>query len=221
MKNPYPSDSVASWSSASTRCPASRTSPTRSTGGSWSCRLTKCFTGHERKYIKSDYLARPEVLRYVLYRVLNMNHYELSNPAACQAMMQEYQQYNDPVRQFFADMEARLVWDAVPFEFLFDLYKAWFARNNPSGSLPGRNTFIKDLSAAVSHSAIWCVTGQVRTGNRMDKPEPLILEYKLEEWMNPNATASSNPDVVATTNPKSRIRGLLRISSTRGTKQAG
>ena len=39
--------------------------------------FTKCFTGKERKYIKNDYLQRPEVLEYVMYKVLNMNYYEM------------------------------------------------------------------------------------------------------------------------------------------------
>ena len=47
--------------------------------------FTKCFTGEERKYIKQDYLKRTEVLEYVLYRVLNMNYYELDTPQTCQA----------------------------------------------------------------------------------------------------------------------------------------
>ena len=175
----------------------------------------KCFTGHERKYIKSDYLARPEVLRYVLYRVLNMTHYELSEPAACKAILQEYKEFNDPVRQFFADVESRLVWDVVPFDFLFDLYKAWFAKNNPSGSMPGRNTFIKDVSAAALHSPIWCRPPvQIRTAKRMEKPEPLIVEYKLDDWMNPTASATSNPDLIARVHEtRTRVRGLLRISA--------
>ena len=62
--------------------------------------FTKCFTGVERKYIKEDYLARKEVLEYVLYKVLNMNYYELSNPAACVRMMEEFRIYNGPVELF-------------------------------------------------------------------------------------------------------------------------
>lgn len=42
----------------------------------------KCFTGVEKKYIKADYLHRPEVLEYVMFKVLNMNYYSFSEPAA-------------------------------------------------------------------------------------------------------------------------------------------
>ena len=173
--------------------------------------FTKCFTGRERKYIKNDYLRRPEVLRYVLYRVLNMDHYELSNPAACQAILQEYKAYNDPVRQFFQDVEARFAWNALPFEFLYDLYKAWFSRYNPSGTPQGRNTFQKEIAAAAKGSTMWYAPDvRFRTKHMMDAPEPMIVEFNLTNWMNPNASASSNPDVLARTCPKDRYRGLLR-----------
>lgn len=45
--------------------------------------FTKCFTGAERKYIKQDYLKRKDVLEYVLWKVLNMDYYELPIPKAC------------------------------------------------------------------------------------------------------------------------------------------
>ena len=56
----------------------------------------KCFTGQERRYIKNDYLHRKEVLEYVLYRVLNMNYYTLSEPEACKLALEEYKEFNDP-----------------------------------------------------------------------------------------------------------------------------
>lgn len=62
--------------------------------------FTKCFTGAERKYIKQDYLKRTEVLEYVLYKVLNMNYYELSTPDVCKDALEEYKEFNDPILQF-------------------------------------------------------------------------------------------------------------------------
>ena len=173
--------------------------------------FTKCFTGRERKYIKNDYLRRPEVLQYVLYRVLNMDFYELDNPAACQAVLQEYKELNDPVRQFFQDVETRFAWQALPFEFIYDLYKGWSSKYNPSGMVLGRNNFQKALLNVVRGSTIWYAPGvQFRTKKMMDAPEPMIIEYNLKDWMNPVATASSNPDVIAKTKPRPAYRGLLR-----------
>lgn len=59
-----------------------------------------CFTGAERKYIKQDYIARKEVLEYVLYRVLNMDYYELGEPDECKALMSEFKADNNPVITF-------------------------------------------------------------------------------------------------------------------------
>lgn len=77
--------------------------------------FTKCFTGVERKYIKDDYIHRKDVLEYVVYKVLNMNYYELDNPKACQKALTEYRDFNDPVRQFMSEIMEQLVWDAVLF----------------------------------------------------------------------------------------------------------
>ena len=66
--------------------------------------FTKCFTGVERKYIKQDYLHRQDVLEYVLHKVLHMDYYELDVPASCQQALNEYKEFNDPVRQFVSDI---------------------------------------------------------------------------------------------------------------------
>ena len=73
-----------------------------------------------------------------------------TGPIACQQVLQEYKEYNDPVRQFFQEMEFSFTWSLLPFQFLYDLYKAWFARNNPKGSIQGRNTFIKEFESDLS-----------------------------------------------------------------------
>lgn len=173
--------------------------------------FTKCFTGKERKYIKEDYLGRKEVLEYVLYRVLHMHYYELSNPQACQQVLQEYKEYNDPVRQFFHEMEFAFVWNLLPFQFLYDLYKSWFARNNPRGSIQGRNTFIKELERVTKTSKIWeyhNTNDTIRTCNRMDDPEPMILQYDLEYWKNPEYVGS-NTNIITKTKYKDAYHGGL------------
>lgn len=174
----------------------------------------KCFTGRERKYIKSDYLHRQEVLEYVMYKVLHMDYYSLSEPAACKAVLAEYKEFNDPIRAFFEELADRFSWDFVPFEFAYDLYKAWFLENSPSGSIQGRNTFIKDLTNIVnSTSQDWTVDRNkmpVRPQGRMDWPEPLIAEYRLIKWLNPVYTGG---DWEKRCLPplKSSYRGLERV----------
>lgn len=172
----------------------------------------KCFTGAERRYIKDDYLSRPEVLEYVLFKVLNTNYYELSEPDSCRLMLEDVKESNDPVRQFVVDMLPQCVWDILPFDFLHDLYKVWFSKVNPGGSPLGRNTFIRELLAAIEGNPDWeCQDKkkQITTKKLMDKPEPLIAKYGLVDWMNPNY---KGPDVNQICRPKLSYsyRGLER-----------
>lgn len=174
--------------------------------------MTKCFTGRERKYIKSDYLHRKDVLEYVIFRVLNMNYYTLSEPSACKDILSEYKEFNDPVRQFWNEFKDKFVWDLLPFKFLYDLYKAWFKRNAPSGTVLGKNTFIHDLIAILSPDDGWQYQGKsaIWTGSRMDTPEPLIKEYDLVEWTN-NIYRGENPDMKCRPAPLApNYRGLVR-----------
>ena len=157
----------------------------------------KCFTGQERKYIKGSYLHRTDVLQYVLYKVLHMNHYVLSEPKACQEALAEYKQFNDPVRQFAEEILPLCAWDLLPFSFLYDLYRAWMKRNAPSGGVQGRNTFINDLLTVLPSIPDWACPDRrkaIRPQGKMDWPEPLIAEYGLDAWANPVPQTPSAPN---------------------------
>ena len=149
--------------------------------------FSKCFTGHERKYIKDDYLCQPDVLEYVLWRVLNMDYYELPNPTACQALMGEYKQTNDPLRQFADEILPQLVWDAVPLKYMHDLYTGWLKQAYPGGHPLGKQTFNTSLQQLLTEYPDWTYNkGQVYIGTRMSRPEPLSLQYGLNYWQNQN-----------------------------------
>lgn len=172
----------------------------------------KCFTGHERTYIKSDYLHRKEVLEYVLFKVLNMDFYELSEPASCRSALEEYKDFNDPVRQFCDEMFDSFVWDMLPFSFLYDLFKAWFRKNSPNGTIQGKNTFIADILNILDNYPDWYCTGRsnpLRPGKRMNKPEPLIEEYGLVDWKN-KLYIGDDTDRICVPTLKSTYNGLLR-----------
>lgn len=181
--------------------------------------FTKCFTGKERKYIKHDYLKRKEVLEYVLYKVLHMNYYELDVPESCKKALEEYKEYVDPVRAFLKEMMPQLVWDLLPWTFLYDLYCAWYRRNNQgtSGGMMGSASFIKDVRRIVGdlYGDDWAVTkNTMRPGNRMVTPEPLIEEYDLQNWMNPMYLNSKDVDKKCVPELKNNYRGLYRIGQT-------
>lgn len=173
----------------------------------------KCFTGKERKYIKNDYLRRPEVLEYVLYKVLHMDYYKLSEPAACKQALEDYKQFNDPVRQFLDEMLPQCVWDLLPYNFLYDLYKEWFKRNSPNGGMQGKNTFINDIKNMIDNYPDWIIANNgnsMRPDGYINEGEPLIGEYNLTGWMNPTYTGG---DINVRYVPllKAGYKGLLRV----------
>lgn len=195
--------------------------------------FTKCFTGAERKYIKNDYLTRQEVLEYVLWRVINMeDYYDFAETEATTLVLDEYKEFNDPIRAFWAEYKDLFSWDLVPFPFAYDLYKKWLADAMPSSTPLGRNTFIKDLVAVSGPQAgkiadnylsgtltmddledIW-VCPSPRTRHRscgmITTPEPLIEEVGLDEWVNPlYAIGDPNRNLPQL---KEHYSGLLRAS---------
>ena len=178
--------------------------------------MSKCFTGKARTYIKSDYINRPEVLEYVMKRVLEMNYYKLSEPEACRFVLEEYKTYNDPVRQFWGEFEDRFVWDFIPYTFLYSLFKEWYKRDNPSGGIIGRNTFIKDLRNVVSKSQVFTLTdpvdAKIRVGAKMNATETLIAEYDLKDWQTPGMNSSTAATVEALCRPHilDRMAGIVR-----------
>ena len=149
-----------------------------------------------------------------MYRVLNMNYYQLSEPAACKAALAEYKEYNDSVRQFLKEMLDQCVWDVLPYQFLYDLYKAWFDRNMPSGTKQNKTAFIDNLTSIIEAdpNLPWGATGRsnaIRPGNRMNAPEPLIIAYQLNDWKNP-IYRGNDPDQICHPLIKATYRGLYR-----------
>lgn len=149
----------------------------------------KSFKGAgDNKAIKDTYLYDKDVLEYVLRRVLMMDYSVLSEPDACKAALTDYKEDNDPVRQFWLEFEDELAWDLVPYKFLFDLYKVWYEQNYPKSQTLSRFSFVTSLRTIIQReSIVWdCDPDpkkKFRIGSKMSKPEPIIAEYKLKEWM--------------------------------------
>lgn len=174
--------------------------------------FTKCYTGKERKYIKDDYLNRPEVLEYVLYRILNMNYYEIAEPEACKTALNEYKTYNDPVRDFLQEIMGRASWGCYPSQLLYEMYKGWSKANNPNGSVQGRNTFLNDVKQFIMATDGWYFVDSnnpKRVSGRMDGDEPLIDEYGCEAWMADTKTCEGRIRI-SNKKKKERIGGIFR-----------
>lgn len=170
-------------------------------------KFSKSFTGAERRYIKDDYLARPEVLEYVLNRVLHMNYYTLSEPQAVIDALEEYKQDNDPVRAFWNEVKNEYSWEILPKQFVYDHYRAWLLRNIPNSKPLGKKKVIDTIIELVraEPNGRWRIDNpdaQHVVGARMAMPEMMIYEYDIIDWA--NRAANRNDPVAFSTTPLSR-----------------
>ena len=185
----------------------------------------KSFTNNgERKYIKSDYIHRQDVLEYVLHKALNMDFDEFIIPKASAELLESYKEKNNPVLEFWNELEEEFVWNLLPTQFLYDLFVKWSEVNNPSGKVMSKRTFTDTLSSIIQNGDFpWEIkTGQndkVRTQDRMKADEPLISEYGLDRpdkggkptaWMHPTY-AGSDPEKRREFKRKVAYRGYLRL----------
>lgn len=180
-------------------------------------KFTKSFTGAERKYIKDDYLTRPAVLEYVLKRVLTMDYDRLSEPPAVLAALDDFKVANDPVLAFWQDIAMDLTWDLQPFTYMYDLYKSWFAMNNPTGKPLSSQKFTDSLLSIIEgDDSEWVCEDRRRKhrpSNMMTSPQLLTVDYGLEGWINHSVTDKLNRRARATMAPdmfKEGYRGLRR-----------
>ena len=141
-----------------------------------------------------------------------MDYYRLSEPMACKVASNEYKKSDDPLAQFIEEILPQCVWDLLPLEFLYDLYRAWMRRNSPSDTLLGKCGFAKELEEKVNRLPDWTFGRDkiYRTGHLLDKYEPLVDEYGLTNWANMSFPPALN-------GTKSGYRGLRRVTVQSGT----
>lgn len=185
----------------------------------------KSFTNNgEKKYIKDEYIHRQDVLEYVLAKAVNIEFDEFINPIESQMLLQQYKEKNNPTLDFWIQFKDEFEWGLVPNQFLYALYKKWFAQTNPSGSVIAQRTFYSQLASCVNADGEWenhieSDKSNVHTGNKMDADEPLITEYGLDQpdkngtpspWVNPKANGT-NPQKKRDFVRKTKYRGILRV----------
>lgn len=182
------------------------------------------FTNNgERKYIKQDYINRPEVLEYVLYKALAEPFDTFIEPAESQVLLDQYKESNNPVIDFWVQFKEEFQWSLIPNQFLYALYKSWFLDTNPSGKVISQRTFYDSLSSVIAADGDWedhigSDKTNIKTGSKMDADEPLITEYGLDQttgqtpspWANHGYNGNSaqkKRDFVR----KTKYRGILRL----------
>lgn len=143
----------------------------------------KSFTNNgEKKYIKEDYVTRPEVLEYVLSKAVRMSGFEeFIVPEVAKDVLGTYKISNDPVRDFWNDVREEFRGSVIPRQLVFDLYCVWYRNNNPSGSALGKNTFNAALKNILRDDAEWTYKEKRAIYKEDDfDDEPIISDYGLD-----------------------------------------
>lgn len=179
--------------------------------------MNKCFTGATRDYIKTDYLHRPEVLRYALKKVLEGSFYEIIEPDASRSIMEQYKEFNDPTRQFWFDVVCRARWDFLTYSFLYAAYKAWYSNNVPGGTPLGERKFQLEIANIAKSSGQWEITPPHKKmhvpAGAMSLPEPIILELNLKDFFSKSYHGADESRICTMDSQPSVARGLRRIKN--------
>lgn len=149
-------------------------------------KFNQCFTGAERKYIKSDYLKRPEVLQYYLYKALNMDFDEFTEPKECKELAKTFKSYNDTLACWWEDFTETSYssWDIIPKKVLYEIYKVWVSDNAPNSVKLKVSDFWQQLVSLVDDAddCEWRINDyKMRVHGRMDGKLNLLIEYHLTE----------------------------------------
>lgn len=174
----------------------------------------KSFTNNgERKYIKDVYINDKKVLEYVLWKALHIEFEEFTIPQRSSELLKDYKEMNNPVMQFWNELRSDFKWDLLPTQFLYDLFVAWSKRNNPTGKPMSKRSFTDSLIILLQTDTMWeSKLGQnekVKTGQKMDQIEHLILEYDLDKWQN-KTYHGTNLNKLLDFNKAQTYRGVIR-----------
>lgn len=110
----------------------------------------------------------------------------LTNAKTIQAFLDEngiVEASRDSVIDSFVDeVINKCVWDLLPVQFIYDLYREYRNRNFPTSDLLNRDELMRKLETVLTD---WeRKKYSVHVGRKMDADEPLITEYDLERFMN-------------------------------------
>lgn len=183
----------------------------------------KCFTGHERKYIKEDYLKRKEVREYVLKHVLLdlPDYYTIEVPQFCKDALDDFRLSNDNVAEFMSEVMDELKWDAISWKELYAIYRGWLRRYGSGDSGRGcvkyrdfRNSVRNIIDTGNYGWEYHPTDGQFTVDYTYNLGvEPLIKELDVKELSDVGnaATADRKSHNANIAGIKTKIRGLRRV----------
>lgn len=114
---------------------------------------------------------------------------------------------NDLLSSFIDEVVNECVWDLLPTQFLYALYRRYRDMYYPSDNLLSIQEFKTSMEDLLDG---WEFKKQTRTGNRMSADEPLISEYGLLDWMNKDYNGT-NPQMKRNFKRKDKYSGFVRV----------
>ena len=176
--------------------------------------FTHTFTGCERPYIKRDYMDRTDVKEYILKRALEAPVVtEFVVTKENEEALYRTKVENNSVFEFFDEFLPRFKWDVLPTKFLYDLYVSWMAKDNANGKPVKKSAFVEYASDYLAETNEWDARltqkDIIKVGARMDADEPLITEYQLVDFYDPDYKGNGRKLQRAFSRPKT-TRGFVK-----------
>ena len=176
--------------------------------------FTHTFTGIERPYIKRDYMNQTDVKEYILKRALKTPVItEFIVTKENEDALYKTKLENNTVIEFLDEFLPQFKWDVLPTKFLYELYKAWMSQDNANGKPVKKSIFTEYATDFFDELPDWNIrltqNDKIIVGTHMDADEPLITEYNLTDYMDPNYKGTNLQTKRAFTRPKT-TRGYAR-----------
>ena len=142
-------------------------------------------------------------------------------PAASQRLLDEFQQFNDSVVGWWTDRKDvfPLTWTLLPFAFLYDDFRPWDRKKNPSGDQISFETFSASLRSILATDDIWMDRSKgsaVSTKKTMPTgaSSPMFDEHRqeLESWIGRWQPGRSARSLAMQHGPsvRQKMRGAMR-----------
>lgn len=195
--------------------------------------FNKSFIGREKKYIKDDYIARPEVLEFVVKYVLEdlPDYYEIIEPEFTKHALAEFRENNDPVIEFINDFNEHATWNMISWKYLYKFFQGWCKEygTDMSGKNLKSSDFKKSIKTLIDYGQLegWEYrdskdSAYYSNSSNINGPEPLLYEYKVLDLYSKNMMSAINAgrfdaeyDAYAIPVPD-RIHGIARVGVTNG-----
>lgn len=145
------------------------------------------FEGHERKYIRDDYLRRQDVLEYMLWKVLvgMPDYYELKATDECLSLLDEFRVRNDTVLEFYRSGEWQSNEPVTPVACVYEGYKNFMRNNHESGmrNVMSQGEFMRKFEeVSQQDGGDWFVPRRLKTDSRTGRTRMAIDDQTLSVW---------------------------------------